>query len=412
MLVELHVIQSFAPSNLNRDDTGSPKDCEFGGVRRARISSQSLKRSQRLLARKLQRLPSSDHASRSRRFVDRLASRLAEHHDADEALAVARTAFAALGLYSYKPALGTRNDYPLFLTIGEEERLAEVCSTHWGVLVQKAPAVEVIFKRGGDGDKKKKARSEIGSTPYKDLDGALNWARAKGEEGGGTRAADLALFGRMLADLPEKNFDAAVQMAHAISTHAVAMQDDYFTAVDDWNPEDVIGAAHLDSTRFNSACYYRYASVDAEQLSKNLRDAQTIGPKSLAGFLQAALLSVPEAKQRAFAAHNPPALAMTVIRAAGQWSLANAFETPIRADSAGGLIERSIAALDSHYAELQRRLGEWAEVKGEFVCTFHPGAMQQFAGVQLETLPELVRRTVAFAFPNDGLLIREESPSS
>src|ERR1700726_3904869 len=76
MFIEIHAIQNFAPSNLNRDDTGSPKDCEFGGHRRARVSSQCLKRAVREAFRRDQLLPKDRLARRTKRFVEEAVKRL------------------------------------------------------------------------------------------------------------------------------------------------------------------------------------------------------------------------------------------------------------------------------------------------------------------------------------------------
>src|SRR5712692_1434798 len=99
MLVEVHIIQSFAPSNLNRDDTGSPKDCEFGGYRRARISSQCLKRAMRTSFREHHLLPEEQLARRTKRLVEEVGHRLGERgRDPEQAQVAVEAALASVGL--------------------------------------------------------------------------------------------------------------------------------------------------------------------------------------------------------------------------------------------------------------------------------------------------------------------------
>src|SRR5207248_4571476 len=131
----------------------------------------------------------------------------------------------------------------------------------------------------------------------------------------GGKAADLALFGRMLADLPEKNVDAACQVAHAISTNKIhSMEMDYYTAVDDIN-NDNPGADMIGTVEFNSACFYRYATLDVAELIGGYRDEKKTRPFGLQGdnelarttadaFLKAFINAVPTGKQNSFAAHN------------------------------------------------------------------------------------------------------------
>jgi len=143
-----------------------------------------------------------------------------------------------------------------------------------------------------------------------------------------TSAPDIALFGRMLASNPSTNIDAACQVAHALSTHAVRMEMDYYTAMDHLKPDDVSGADMVGFTSFNSACYYRYLRIDWRLLVANLRDVE-LARRTVEGFLRAAMTAIPTGKQNAFAAQNPTNFALVVVRDDGKsWNLVNAFETP------------------------------------------------------------------------------------
>ena len=319
MIIELHAIQSFAPNLLNRDDTGMPKDCVFGGHRRARVSSQSWKRAIRQLMRTEQGL---DHAFgiRSKRLAHELAQRLeGSGWNAEDAERAAEAALAASG-FKIKE---TRSEYLLFFGPAELERLTALCEQHRDALLSdKAPAAEFKSALGHPG------------------------------------AVDIALFGRMLADAPVHNVEAACQVAHAISTHRVSPDFDYYTAVDDLRPEETQGADMIGTVAFNAACYYRYAALDVEQLTGNLDGESTLAHLATGGFMDAFVRAVPSGKQATFAAHSPPSVVLGVVREHGCWSLANAFLKPIAPTAESDLVAASAEALDRHWAFLTAAYGE------------------------------------------------------
>jgi len=196
----------------------------------------------------------------------------------------------------------------------------------------------------------------------------------------GGKAVDVALFGRMLADLPAANQNAACQVAHAISTHRVEREFDYFTAVDDKDDEDETGAGMIGQVEFNSATLYRYAVLDLRKLIGNLQGDQELALSAVGAFTRALAMAIPSGKQNSFAAHNPPEFAGVCLRHAAPLSLANAFEKPIlpRADQA--LTEQSVERLTAYesklaavYASEQDRwlsldlTGRWPAGKGEAV---------------------------------------------
>jgi CRISPR system Cascade subunit CasC len=172
----------------------------------------------------------------------------------------------------------------------------------------------------------------------------------------GGKAADLALFGRMLADMPDRNVDAAAQVAHAISTNRVAVEFDFYTAVDDFNPADTAGAGMMGTVEFNSACFYRYANVDLRQLRKNLEDDALV-ESTVAAFVRAAVEAVPTGKQNSMAAHNPPSFVLAVARQSGLWNLANAFVRTVAPRDDGDLVTESIRRLDRHWGDLVAMYG-------------------------------------------------------
>ena len=170
-------------------------------------------------------------------------------------------------------------------------------------------------------------------------------------------AYDLAMFGRMLADLPDKNRHAACQVAHALSTNAAKMETDYFTAVDDRKPEDTQGADMLGTVDFNSSCFYRYSSVSLQLLKTNLGGSSQDTKKALDGYLRAAILAIPTGRQNGSAAFNPPSAVLAVVRKHGQWSLANAFAEPVRPTQGRSIIEKSIEQMDRYWGRLSETYG-------------------------------------------------------
>lgn len=338
MFLELHLIQSFAPSNLNRDDTGNPKDTEFGGVRRARISSQCIKRAIRL-SPVFRATAQVEPAVRTRWMTRRLNERLiAAGKPEEEAQAVA-AAFAAE--FSGKMD-GEHTSVLVYLSEAEFQAMAQALLAQWDAAAKAASAKE--------GEPREKA------SPFSDIVKQLIKATK-----GRTTAPDIALFGRMLADKPDLNLDAACQVAHAISTHRVNMDLDFFTAVDDLQEESETGAAMMGVTGFNSACFYRYARLDWRQLLQNLDGEVALARRTVEAFLRAALHAVPTGKQNAFAAQNPPSFALAVWRQDGMgWSMANAFEQPVRPDPDGGLLAPSIRALVAYWGRLLETYGDGA----------------------------------------------------
>nr|WP_290665156.1 type I-E CRISPR-associated protein Cas7/Cse4/CasC [Ardenticatena sp.] len=333
MFIELHIIQNFAPSNLNRDDTGNPKDAEFGGVRRARISSQAIKRAIRrepIFAQTTGVPP----ALRTRWMTRRLSEKLMASGKApDETERVAR-AFAAAFVGKMDKNAPDRTSVLLYLSDDEYAEIARALLDAWDAALEAAPT---------DGQS-----PDAKAEPYATL--VKQWLKTTK---GRTSAPDIALFGRMLADKPDLNLDAACQVAHAISTHRVEMDFDFFTAVDDLLTDEESGSGHMGMTPFNSATYYRYARLHWQQLVKNLGGDVGLAHRTLKGFLLAALRAIPTGKQNAFAALNPPDFVLAVVRTDGMaWSLANAFERPVRPDRDGGLVRPSIAALDAYWGRL------------------------------------------------------------
>lgn len=307
LFIEFHLIQNFAPSNLNRDDTGAPKDALFGGHRRARVSSQCFKRAIRLTAQQMALVPPEYQGVRTKKLKQLLVERLATL-GRGEAEARIEMALSAAGL---KLKDDGKTEYLLFLGEGEIAGFAQLVHKYWDQLG--------IAPVNGEKKSKKEAKASAPEEVVKEAKALLN----------GKKAVDVALFGRMLADLPGVNQDAACQVAHALSTHRVEREFDYFTAVDDKGNADETGAGMIGQVEFNSATFYRYAVIDAHKLVANLHGDQQLAMTAIGAFVQAMARAIPTGKQNTFAAHNPPSFVGVVLRHASPFNLANAFEKPV-----------------------------------------------------------------------------------
>jgi CRISPR system Cascade subunit CasC len=209
-----------------------------------------------------------------------------------------------------------------------------------------------------------------------------------------TSAPDIALFGRMLAEKPELNIDAACQVAHAISTHRVTMEMDFYTAVDDLQPDDTAGAGMMGFIAYDSACFYRYARLDWQQLVENLDGDAALARRAVEGFLRASVSAIPTGKQNSFAAQNPPGFLLAVVKPQGMaWSLTNAFERPVRPGN-DGLTAPSVAALDDYWGRLAAVYGLEAGAQVAVLALDDDLPLQNLQDYRVATLEEWVEATL------------------
>ncbi|MFH0800037.1 MAG: type I-E CRISPR-associated protein Cas7/Cse4/CasC [Pseudomonadota bacterium] len=379
-IIEIHALQNFAPSNLNRDDTGAPKDALFGGTRRARVSSQCIKRAVRQHFTGLveqNALASDDVAVRTKRVLDALTKSLVAKGRAEtEASDKARLALASMELTVKDDG---KSEYLLFLGQREVSSITNIINDKWDSIVASdtAPA---------EGKKPGKAKKQAAQNADPELKKALD----KVFNGG--KAVDVALFGRMLADMPEKNQNAACQVAHAISTHSVEREFDFYTAVDDLKPEDTAGADMMGTVEFNSACFYRYAVVDWEKLVANLQDDTELATKGLRAFLEGFVVAEPTGKQNTFAAHNPPEfIAVSVRRNTAPRNLANAFETAVFTKKGESLTRKSAEELAKKAKALQSAFGGEGET---FVLNLVKADLDGY-GTAVPALKEILDKTLS-----------------
>lgn len=367
MFVELHMIQNFSPSNLNRDDLNNPKECEFGGVRRARISSQCIKRAIREHPL-FEKTTGVDNGKRTKWLTNLLSKPLQAEKPEEEANAVAAS-FAA----AYAKKMDSQNEAKtkvlVYMSPGEVEYIAAALLEKWDEIFPEAKGSSKVI--GGIVKDTIKRYEAITSAP------------------------DIALFGRMLADRPETNLDAACQVAHAISTHAVKMEMDFYTAVDDVPLEEETGAGMMGYTGFNSACFYRYARIHWDQLVKNLNNDADLARRTIEGFLRASVRAVPSGKQNAFAAHNPAGFLFAVVRKDGMgWSLSNAFECPVQSRRNEGLVIPSVKKLDTYWGNLCQAYGT-DKLTCQAVLTLDPELpLENLKNVQVESLEKWVEKVI------------------
>ena len=378
MLIAIHMLQNHAPSNLNRDDNGDPKDALFGGVRRARISSQALKRSIRwsesfrtafaetpeLLGIRTQLLPEEVGKRLDGQGLDasvrtaiiQAAARLGKGEEKPVAEEAAKGGAEGKKAKQGKQSTDSSGEgrvktaQLMFLTATEIDQLA-------AKFVQIVREQGVAALNGLSGDSLVKA---IGSyEPH---------------------AIDIAMFGRMTTSSPFKDVEAAVQVAPAISTHAVEQEFDFYTAVDDISGE--AGAGFIGEVSFNSATYYKYISVDWNELVRNLQGNTAIAAAAVRALVKAALFAIPSGKQNSFAAHNLPDLALVEVRTQKiALSYANAFVKPIRVSKDASLVEASAKALEGYIPQINGMYGLSAERAFLSTTPFTLAGAQQYANL-------------------------------
>lgn len=357
MIIELHLLQSFPVSNLNRDDVGLPKTATFGGHVRGRISSQSLKRAARVLFQNddLRRygLEPNEIGIRTKRLVSHAAEILKGNGRPEtEVGAVAEAGIRALGFGIDKRRREQRlTEYLLHVGPSAVQLLADYCERDWDRLAGAARAEAARRKKATDGaDEADEAKVKAGKPTLdkRTQDEAERIFNA-------SRVADVALFGRMIADNKDFNVTAACQVAHAISTHAVANEYDYYTAVDDLQPQDQPGADMIGTVDFNAACYYRYANLSLKQLAANLNGDNDLVSRAAQAWLNAFIDAIPSGKQNSMAALTPPETLLAVVRDRGTWNLANAFLRPV--DEADLMIA-STREMFGHFGRLRRFYGD------------------------------------------------------
>jgi CRISPR system Cascade subunit CasC len=349
MYLDVHALQTVPPSNLNRDDTGAPKSAVYGGVPRARVSSQAWKRATRTYFSAEHLLDPSELGVRTKKVAEVLAERITGLDPSIERSAALQLAAsvieAATGskIEVAKRKGGTAKDgedeaapqskYLMFLSARQFDGLAALA-------VEGAADIKAHLK-----DKDIKARAkEIADTRH---------------------SVDIALFGRMVADSADINVDAAVQVAHAISVHRVDNESDYYTAVDDQNTEAEPGAGMIGTVDFNSATLYRYTALGVHQLAKNLgkglrEDEPLTTPvrRAVEAFVHGFVASLPTGKINTFGHHTLPDAVVVKLRTTRPISFVAAFEEPVSSEQSSGHVREASARLAQYIPDIERAYGD------------------------------------------------------
>ncbi|MGI6085014.1 MAG: type I-E CRISPR-associated protein Cas7/Cse4/CasC [Acetivibrionales bacterium] len=341
IFVDIHVIQSLPPSCVNRDDTGSPKTAIYGGVRRARVSSQAWKHAMREMFKEY--FDESELGQRTKKIVEKVADQICSLRDIN------------------------REDAMI---------LADKIINQAGVSTKNLEAKALFFMSNKQAENLAKMALMNPLPGKKEVQEALNAGKS----------VDISLFGRMVADDPALNTDASAQVAHAISTHKVENEYDYYTAIDDCSPEDQAGAGMIGTIEFNSSTLYRYATVALHDLKKNLGDCNVVA-KAVKEFIRAFVCSMPSGKLNTFANNTPPYSVMVAIRNDQPVNLVGAFETPVKAGENG--YQRKSAEIMAEYTNMVYDKF-FSAPKKAFIVAIDEVLNGLGEGVQL---PELLNRT-------------------
>jgi CRISPR system Cascade subunit CasC len=360
--VQLHLLTFYPPSNLNRDDTGKPKTAIIGGATRLRISSQALKRAWRtsdiaetILAHHL--------GKRTQRIGSLILEHLRGRIDDAKALEIAREVASAFGKVK-----------------AETDKNPEFTEQLAFVSPEEREAALAYADARAAGTKTTEEKKTLAETLLRKTD----------------TAADIAMFGRMLADTPDFNREAAVQVAHAITTHKVAVDDDYYTAVDDLKTtaEDA-GAGFIGEAGFGAGVFYLYVNIDRGLLLKNLGGDADVAKKAIEALITAAAKIGPRGKSASFASFARAAHILAERGDAAPRTLAGAFLRPVdnlrdeqhrmiaRED---GYLETSIKLLGNTRKEFQKVYGDEGVDVFEMDAASGKGSLQEIIAFAIEGL--------------------------
>lgn len=345
LYVDFHILQTVPPSCINRDDTGSPKTAVYGGVTRARVSSQAWKHAMRTAFAENAQL---DVGKRTKKAAELVKEQILvldpEQKKADK---MAKEALKYVGIKS-DDKKGT--DALIFISSAQAKALAELVV---GGCTKDEEYEEALIKNP---------------------------------------SADMVLFGRMVAQKASLKYDAAAQVAHSISTHAVQNEYDYFTAVDDCQAEDNAGAGHLGTVEYNSSTLYRYATVNVMELAGQLGAAQIA--ETVRAFGEAFLFSMPTGKQNTFANRTLPDAVYVTLREDQPVNLCGAFERAVPR-SAQGYAAPSKAALAQYAQQMYSSFAEAPAKSFTVGSGLEELAPAQTAKAMLDALEKAVRDVLA-----------------
>ena len=376
MYLDLYALQSVPPSNINRDDTGSPKTAMYGGALRARVSSQAWKRAMREMFSDL--LPEGQLGVRTKFVVPLIADRIAAKREdlAEQSVDFAKAVLDATGIKSSETDRKGSDEgtlatgYLVFIANRELDDLADIA---------------ISWADGGVDPKKPDSKSK------KDVQKAFK----------GIQAVDIALFGRMLADASDFNVDACSQVAHAISVNEISQEYDYFTAVDDCAADDNAGAGMLGTVSFNSSTLYRYATVNVDALMEQLENAEATAC-GVAAFVEAFIKSMPTGKQNTFANRTLPNMVAVSLRDDQPINLATAFERPVYAERDRSITQIAAERLAACAKDVEGAFAHPATKSWHVSYGVDAASLEYFGeGVSFDTLVSAVREAIESALASE-----------
>lgn len=341
LFLDVHAIQTVPPANINRDDTGSPKTAQYGGVTRARVSSQSWKRAMRM------EFPEELKGVRTKRFNELCVDYLESSDEIDK--------------LSFKNAMMLLMDIAGF-SVSEKDGEAIANALFFYSKKQIQNLLNYYFENK-DLITKLTLKyitelEEVKTSKKKDLKKFRTFTKEEKEQSNlikgeicnilaNDSSVDICLFGRMLAGKKDLLVDASSQVAHAISTHAIESEFDFFTAVDDLATEDNPGAGMLGTVEYNSSTLYRYANIAVHELYKQLGDKENAIEASEV-FTRTFIKSMPTGKINSFANQTLPSAIVVTLRLDRPVNMVSAFEEPVKSNE--GYVKKSVQKLFDEYS--------------------------------------------------------------
>lgn len=404
IFVELHALRSFPPSNLNRDDLGTPKTALFGASRRLRISSQCLKRTWRMAEQFRGDFAATELGIRTDRLPSVVLEQLGKSID-EPARSGLLALLGSLGKKDKKAAEdGEAAD--ALEAAGEDEDAGEEDQTRTAHLLflsrQEIEAVAGFAKERAEQLSKIYSKKKVSPDQLKKLRGdLLDYLEEKTTK----NAVDVGLFGRFVTSDEFDTIDAALQVAPALGTQKVEIEYDYFTAVDDLSQET--GAGHLGETEFASSVLYLYACCDLGQLERNLGkrsaegrkpddEARLLARKSLPALVKAMALATPTGKKTGTAPHTPAEFIEVVVRRGAPLSFANAFLKPVDArEENGDIMAASISRYGAHRDAIEVAYGRDKDSVERFVLCLRDAKGMPKGTNNVATLKDLGDRLAA-----------------
>ena len=372
--LQLHLLTSYPPANLNRDDLGRPKTAKMGGTDRLRVSSQSLKRTWRTSDLLQERLTGE-------RTINILGENISPNlgkRTKNVSLEWVKPYLIEKGVEEEKADCWSKDICRGFGQMeADENKLSQIAHISSTEFLGFTKLVDELVKYLNDdienefikqlADLVEKRNKKKKSDDVKKANTAITKFCANEYLEEGTTAVDMALFGRMLASTPAFNIEAACQVAHAISVHPVTIEDDYFTAVDDLNngSEDA-GAAHIGETGFAAGVFYSYICINKELLIENLNGDKELANKAIAALTEAAVKVAPEGKQNSFGSRAYASYVLAEVGDQQPRSLSVAFLKPVNKHSED-YASAAVIALENQQKNFDKVYGSCADAR----CTLN-----------------------------------------